>query len=211
MVSWVNAYRQSSGLSPLVLEHNLEQTAEKYAAVLTYSGRLSHIDAQGKRVLDRYRDEGGTATHAGEILGTSRALPEIFAAWKQSQTHRMVILDPQWLRIGSHSVYTNGVYTAVVLFSNSIIRQYKIIFNHEGVRVEIAPLLDRVIFSPAHKIMETVSEEEKPKRFSFPLAKEQLPLVLPLYTKIEGLNKITDFLYIKSSNSFKTIDHKFTP
>lgn len=61
LVSWINEYREEHGISRLYIEEILVKTAGKYAAVLLEENRISHTGRSGRRVLDRYRDEGGTA------------------------------------------------------------------------------------------------------------------------------------------------------
>ncbi len=54
--------------------------------------RISNVERQGIRVLDRYKAEGGTGFQAGEIIGTALDKRDIFEAWKKSESHNNLIL-----------------------------------------------------------------------------------------------------------------------
>jgi hypothetical protein len=187
----VNEYRNERGLTSLFIEENLNRTAEKYAQVLIEEGKISHIDKSGRRVLQRYYDEGGTAVMAGEILGTAKNLNEIFTAWKNSETHNRLLLDPKWNRIGFSFLEKNGVYVGVMLFSTSLIDGYTIIAAEDLIHVQITSIdRDRNLHFP--------KEYSKISTYTYEmiLKHDELPLLLPVSYDFEGTKKISDFLYI---------------
>lgn len=140
LIDQINAQRLSEGLNVLIEEEYLHITAESYVSTLERTGLLSHEDAMGQRVLDRYRQIGGTAGRAGEILGTSISLSEIYSAWFNSPEHKKVILNPLWKRIGQGIIKKDSQYIAVVLFSNSIIDNYQVYYENDFVQVQIEPI-----------------------------------------------------------------------
>lgn len=180
LVDSINRFRRSEGLTELLTEKRLQETADDYCAVLAASGILSHVDENGNRVLDRYRLHGGSGSRAGEILGTSPDQDRLMEAWIASPDHRRVILNPFWTRIATSTTQKNGQLVAVVLFSVSTIENYSVFTDGEELRLSIIPLAG-----------EELSLSQEP-----PFKRENLPLLLVI-------NGGSDFLYL-SDTFFKS-------
>jgi len=178
----INEYRNENGIGSLVIEEELIETASAYCQVLGIEKRISHIDRNGHRVLDRYRAQGGTAAEAGEILGTSTDSQKIFMAWKESESHKRMILNPKWMRIGVAETRIGNSIIAVVLFSTSIIAEIK----YSGVEDD---LLVNIQMIPSEDPAETDS-------IFLQFQTQDLPILYPVYQVSDGKKKITDFLYI---------------
>jgi len=88
--TWLNRMRAGQGLSVLRVDPVLEEAAAEYAADLAERGVLSHVDALGRRALQRVRDHGGTAVLIGEILGSGPDVQSVTSAWQQSISHREI-------------------------------------------------------------------------------------------------------------------------
>ena len=206
MISLINEYRKNNDLQTLIVENTLNNTASEYAEVLLNSGSLSHIDRNGNRVLDRYRLEGGTAVQAGEILGSSSELSDIFEAWKISIPHNMMMMDSKWLRIGSAVLERDGVYVAVVLFSGSSLSSYRFVPEEKSVKVILKSIYNnKEIFFSQHiyNISDSYGKLNLQESFiSIPI--DRLPLLLSLYIESGGINKMSDFLYIPEIIKLKT-------
>ena len=194
----INDYRVNNGLQRLIYEDTLRITAEKYTQILISDKRISHIDREGGRVLNRYKAMGGTATNAGEILGTSTELLQIFEAWKNSDSHRKVILNPKWKRIGLNSGVTGESVVSVVLFSNSLIDNihYEVFQNKQRMNFDWILENSEPDF-PDHINAEiTVDKQNQFDTYSLLFEVENLPILIPVYNRIEGRKEISDFIYI---------------
>jgi hypothetical protein len=76
------------------------------------------VDADGGRAVDRLRAVGGSSLRVGEVLG--KAPREYTAAlldfWLESDTHREVILKPEWTHYGIGHAGSPEETVTVVLF-----------------------------------------------------------------------------------------------
>ncbi len=201
----INDYREELGLKELYTEEILNITAEKYAAVLFEEKRISHTDKYGKRVLDRYRKEGGTGNKAGEILGTGRSVEGIFTAWKESGTHNRLITGDNWLRIGTAVVEENGVYVAIVLFSVSIVENYVITVNDSYMlSLEIIEGSNNPLFFSNLERDLNKKEMDNSGIYKLFFNRDELPVLLTIMVESNDKLKKTDFLFIDGMKSLKT-------
>lgn len=198
----INEYREANGLPILIIEDTLNKTAALYARELMEQKRISHVDKKGRRVLDRYRAAGGTASEAGEILGTSTDRALMFSAWQESSEHNQLILDPKWMRIGASTVEENSLLISVVLFSISLIDEMNIEKNQQNILLNITAVEGkRLFFDRGLELLQIEEIESDGTTYSFCIESGNLPVLLPLYGEIGGVKKITDFLYV-SDNFF---------
>ncbi|MBI9100590.1 MAG: CAP domain-containing protein [Spirochaetaceae bacterium] len=197
LISQINDYRISNGLDELIIEEKLMETALQYARVLAEEKRISHVDTEGGRVLDRYRAAGGTAVTAGEILGTSPETELIFEAWKESDSHRELILDPKWYRIGGALAKEGEQVIAVILFSNSQIDElfYKRLNNSVNVQIKTIGNIE-LSFGGFLPVDSVYMKNEDIQIYQVSIFRDQLPLLIPVSRNFNGIKKITDFLYI---------------
>lgn len=198
LVLLINQYRTEQGLGRLVLEDNLNYTAQKYAIELVHEGRLSHVDKNDNRILDRYRFCGGTAVEAGEILGTSTDVSHIFEAWKNSPSHNTLMINGKWIRIGSAIVENEGNYVAVVLFSTSLIKTLETQDLDQSVQVSLVCIDNfELHFPPEINVRKIEDATCNSAIYRFFIPSLELPLVIPVSGKIGREFKMTDFLYIR--------------
>ena len=197
LISQINDYRISNGLDELIIEEKLMETALQYARVLAEEKRISHVDQEGGRVLNRYRAAGGTAVAAGEILGTSPETELIFEAWKESDSHRELILDPKWYRIGGALAKEGEQVIAVILFSNSQIDElfYKRLNNSVNVQIKTIGNIE-LSFGGSLPVDSVYMKNEDIQIYQVSIFRDQLPLLIPVSRNFNGIKKITDFLYI---------------
>lgn len=188
----INQYRLTLGLPELISEEALNNTASLYVQELLGTGKLSHVDSKGERVLDRYKREGGTAIRVGEILGTSPDLQDLMSFWIASPDHRNLIMDTNWSRIGSALLKNDDQYIAVVLFSDSVIK--KIIKRKLSDRVvlSIDPLSGEEISIRGFTAMGSGSVKLDFKA-------QDLPVLLIVDRKKEEKIRSSDFIYVSDN------------
>ena len=120
IVQEINAIRAGYGIPALRPDAISGKAAEIYARELADRQVLSHRGLDGSRVVERYRNAGGTGLSAGEILGAGDSLDSILTAWMDSPSHRESILNPEWFSAGAGLVQLdNGRLLVVVVFNNS--------------------------------------------------------------------------------------------
>ncbi len=199
LVSWINDYRIINGAEPLIVEQALNITAEKYGEILFDEGRISHLDSQGNRVLQRYINQEGTACEAGEILGTGRSKNDIFRSWLNSESHEKLLSDSKWLRIGTALVEREGVFVAVVLFSTSLIQKYSFELDDDilTLSIETIKVENDIIFSPNILSSFNTNYRVGLNNYLFKLSKEELPMLITVSVESEGRIAISDLIYLR--------------
>lgn len=138
-LEWLNRFRSARGLAPLgepAAEPALQRAADAYAAVLAFSGRLAHRDAEGRSVLERYRAAGGSAARVGEILGAGPSLSAATAAWEASPAHAAAALDPRWTHAAAGRVQAAGTWYFVVLFAEQLVESFRLVLRDDGYLLE---------------------------------------------------------------------------
>ena len=130
--TWLNRMRAGQGLSVLRVDPVLEEAAAEYAADLAERGVLSHVDALGRRALQRVRDHGGTAVLIGEILGSGPDFQSVTSAWQQSISHREIAANPLWTHYGAASAPHGRNRVWVVLFAGHRIYPLEICGTADG-------------------------------------------------------------------------------
>ena len=130
--AWLDRIRAQKGLPILRVDPVLERSAADYAAELAESGVLSHVDALGRRALQRVRDHGGTAVLIGEILGSGPDVRSIISAWEQSISHSEVVVNSLWTHYGVASVPHDRNRVWVVLFASHRIYPLEICGTADG-------------------------------------------------------------------------------
>ncbi|MBN2657054.1 MAG: hypothetical protein JXR86_08330 [Spirochaetales bacterium] len=188
LIDSINQFRASRGLSVLVPESSLEKTAEQYCGELQETGLLSHTDRRGKRVLDRYREKGGTGVKAGEILGSSADRETLFRAWIDSPAHFQIMTDPGWTRIGAAVKERGEQLVAVVLFSNSLIDSLS--SEPAGSSIELI-----LTVLPGRGASLRGSAPPEDDKITIELDRGELPLLLILEGFSDGKRYPSDFIY----------------
>ena len=130
--AWLNQLRAGQGLSVLRVDPILEEAAAEYAADLAERGVLSHVDALGRRALQRVRDQGGTSVLIGEILGSGPDVQSVTSAWQQSVSHSEVASNPLWTHYGAASASHGRNRVWVLLFAGHRIYPLEICGTDDG-------------------------------------------------------------------------------
>ncbi len=124
----VNRDRQLNGLSPLVEDLLLSQTAQIHAQDMLTRHYYAHITPEGKTPTDRFTilgGRGGVGENIMQMTGSTgiqmnyRLMEQFQKSWIYSQGHRANLLKPEYTRFGYGIVadsLTGSVY-AVQNFS----------------------------------------------------------------------------------------------
>ena len=101
MLDGVNSIRQAAGLTPLVLNAQLNASAATHSRDMSVQNRPWHFGSDGSSPLERARRVGYTGTVLGETISeTYESETETLAAWMQEPQTRNVILDPRARQMG---------------------------------------------------------------------------------------------------------------
>lgn len=133
----INRLRSEKNVQIVRYDELLTECAREYAEILAARQLLAHVDSEGRRADERYRELGGTALVVGELLG--RAVPaliqEIPDRWLESPAHKKVLLNPEWTHFGLSTTRDEGdvpLTYAVLLFSHYPFRNVSLKFNEEN-------------------------------------------------------------------------------
>jgi uncharacterized protein YkwD len=104
----LNAVRAAHGARPLVLDRRLARAARRHSREMVVRRYFAHESPDGARFSARIAATGWMPRrrrwYVGETLawgwGTSAEPSMIVAAWLRSRSHRRVMLDPRYRRVG---------------------------------------------------------------------------------------------------------------
>jgi uncharacterized protein YkwD len=103
--SIISAYRVSKGLSPVMVDSQLNKAAEHQARVVAAAGKLSHGNFASR--MDQY----GVAGYSAENLSAgSSSVDGAVNRWKASPGHNSNLLMPQARKIGLARADAKGGY-----------------------------------------------------------------------------------------------------
>ncbi len=107
MFDLINAYRVQNGLPALTWTFTLKRAAAWMSKDAIKRGDVSHMDSLGRTPDTRYFDCGvpGTNNYGENITTGAPSADEVFNAWKLSQEHKNVMINP---------AYTNGAVAAEI-------------------------------------------------------------------------------------------------
>ena len=111
IVALTNAERARVGVAPLAVDVQLTVAAQRYAEVMAASGCFGHACGAPPRLADRAVAAGDARWgYLGENVAVGQPTPErAVAAWMASPSHRAVLLDPEFTRLGVGQA-RGGVY-----------------------------------------------------------------------------------------------------
>ena len=107
MLTLINDYRASNGLTPVSLAPALSDSALGMAVDMAAKSYFSHFDSQGRSAFQRMIDAGYVGNvWRGENLAVGPADAEtVLTLWIASPTHNEVILNPAYIAIGIGRAY----------------------------------------------------------------------------------------------------------
>lgn len=100
-VAFVNGKRRAQDLSQLSHDPLLDRVAKRHARDMRRTGRLDHVDSDGKSPHERLKTAGYGPCLTAENIG--RGYPDLQAAlsgWMKSRPHRRNILLPEVREFG---------------------------------------------------------------------------------------------------------------
>ena len=102
VIELTNLEREKAGLTPVVANPTLAQSAQTYSEVLATGDCWAHTCGPTPELSNRVADAGYTNwSKLGENLAGGQRTPEaVVAAWMASPEHRAVILNPDFTQIG---------------------------------------------------------------------------------------------------------------
>ncbi|MDA0567604.1 CAP domain-containing protein [Streptomonospora sp. S1-112] len=116
LVSEVNAAHTGAGCARLREDDRLTDAARKHAADMGRRDRLTHASANGDRGDDRAEAEG-YRHWSGELIARGQSTAaEAVRDWRNSSSHRRIMLDCGHTEIGAGAYDASGrIYWTVVL------------------------------------------------------------------------------------------------
>lgn len=102
MLQRINIIRQQHGLSPIVLNAQLSQSAQTYADLMLRQNHFSHTSPNGQTFRQRNEAAGYTNWQwMGENIARGQGtVNQVVNDWMSSPTHRQNILDPRAQEMG---------------------------------------------------------------------------------------------------------------
>jgi hypothetical protein len=172
----INAERAAAGSPVLVYEESAASAARRYAEEIVKNNRFSHTGRDGRRAIDRYRDAGGSAIRAGEVIGKGVLEETIINAWRVSPAHFELLLQERWNSGGAGTFQTeDGGIVAVVVLTERYYRSIEAQFR-DG-RVTVSGFIDSKLINQGRRPAVEVNGELFSDLFSVPsdLASEAGP------------------------------------
>ena len=171
-----NQKRAEQGLSPLVINSQLNEAAQRKAGDMFAFNYWSHVSPSGRSPWSFFQEVGYKYLYAGENLARdfmdSQAVVE---AWMNSATHRDNVLNRNYQEIGLAVVNgtLNGVETTLVVQ----------MFGTPLASTPVAPIVSITPVQPAvSEVAEKTSEAAPLSRIALAQAEEEnqsLPLLSP--------------------------------
>lgn len=97
----INGYRAEGGVAPLKLREDFTVMSCVRAEEIAWSGKFSHMRPNYTSGPDIFKEIGYKKGTAGENLAKGYKTPEeVCAAWKESEVHYEVLMDPDFTETG---------------------------------------------------------------------------------------------------------------
>jgi len=175
-LAWINSVRRAAGAQPAGPDAVLSATAQAWAGVLAASGLLSHRGADGSSVLDRYRSQGGTEAHVGEIIGAGRDLAAIEEGWMASPDHRKLAASASWTHAGWGSAPSGASTVWVILFCEKLVQGLRLEASGDGMVVSgsfVPRGAVRALLYAGLDLLEPAEWDLASRQFSFAVPRNQ--------------------------------------
>jgi hypothetical protein len=94
VVTLINNWRVSQGLSPLAPDPRLEAAAQSHSEDMAAHDFCSHRGSNGTQFNGRARTQGYVSSSGGEMIGCGLSTPsELLAALVSSELHRRILIE----------------------------------------------------------------------------------------------------------------------
>ncbi len=94
VVTLINNWRVSQGLSPLAPDPRLERAAQLHSEDMAARNFCSHRGSDGSQFNSRVRSQGYVSGSGGEMIGCGLSAPsELLAALVSSESHRKILVE----------------------------------------------------------------------------------------------------------------------
>lgn len=94
VVTLINNWRVSQGLSPLAPDPRLEAAAQLHSEDMVANNFCSHRGSNGSQFNGRARTQGYVSASGGEMIGCGLSTPsELLAALVSSESHRKILIE----------------------------------------------------------------------------------------------------------------------
>ncbi|MEA5466807.1 CAP domain-containing protein [Leptothoe sp. PORK10 BA2] len=101
-----NEFRQQNGLRALVIDRNLDDTANNHSKDMALQDYFSHTGKDGSQPWDRARKEGYESGFVGENIAAGQTTAQaVVEGWKNSPGHRANMLNASYNEIGIGHYY----------------------------------------------------------------------------------------------------------
>ncbi|HYH11455.1 MAG TPA: CAP domain-containing protein [Thermomicrobiales bacterium] len=113
LLDQINSFRQQNGLQPLTLSQPLGVAAQTKASDMASRDYIAHVSPDGQGPRELLNSSGYTYNTAyGENLAAgNESGAATFQQWRNSDSHRSIMLDPRFSAIGIGSDYNpNSTY-----------------------------------------------------------------------------------------------------
>ncbi len=111
LLNLINEYRQSNGLSPLILSSELTIAAKMHSQDMANNNYFSHYSLDGRSPYERAKDAGYFYLPIGENIaaGYTNAI-DVFNAWKGSIEHNKNMLNKDFKAMGIGRAYNSSSF-----------------------------------------------------------------------------------------------------
>ncbi len=94
VITLINNWRVSQGLSPLAPDPRLERAAQYHSEDMAAHNFCSHRGSNGSQFNNRARSQGYVSGSGGEMIGCGLSTPsELLAALVSSESHRKILME----------------------------------------------------------------------------------------------------------------------
>lgn len=110
VLALINVQREAAGLSPVVLDLDLDAAAEAHSLDMASTPCFQHESCDGTNWADRTRSYYSVPTSLGEIIAAGYTTPEaVVDGWMNSPGHRANILGDSF-KVAGVALATGGTY-----------------------------------------------------------------------------------------------------
>jgi uncharacterized protein YkwD len=120
LLNFINNYRTSKGLTPLVINNSLGSVAQDWSGTTASQGGFKHNPSFSTQIPQRW-------TYAAEIIGAAETPEEVFLGWVNSYSHNEVLTELKAREIGFGYAFQGnlaGEYPSMY-YASAIVASYE--------------------------------------------------------------------------------------